>query len=129
MRPRLVPLFFLSIFLGLAAFVACPVIAQDAGSRKVDFNIARQPIEQALTALGEQSGLTIIIAFPLGTHGIASGVIGAYTPEEALRLILAPLGLRADYLNARTVAIRRTDADQQVVTPEKVTAPPHAPSP
>lgn len=129
MKPRLVPLFLLSILLGVAAFVAYPVIAQGVASRKVDFNISRQPIEQALTALGEQSGLTIIIAFPLSTHGIAPDVIGAYTPEEALRLMLEPLGLRADYLNARTVAIRRAGADQQVVTPEKITAPPHAPSP
>ncbi len=128
MRPRLVPLFFLSILLGVAAFVAHSVIAQDAASRKVDFNIARQPIEQALTALGEQAGLTIIIAIPLGREGIAP-IVGTYTPEEALRLMLEPLGLRADYLNARTVAIRRAGIVQQVVSPEKIAAPPHAPTP
>lgn len=81
--------------------------APDAPSAaaRVEFHIASQSVGQALTALGEQTGFTIVVESALARDMIAPALDGRYTVDEALRKILAPLGLRAEYLDKHTIAV------------------------
>src|SRR5689334_11412500 len=100
----LLPLFFLSS----ASF------AQGDNSPKLEFNIASQPMETALTALGAQSGLTIIVETKVSKGVKAAALTGTYTADEALQKLLEPAKLKAEYLDSKTVAIR--SATEQTAT-------------
>jgi len=80
--------------------------SESPDTRKVNFHIAQQPVGDALTEFGEQSGLAIGIPADLGRNVKAPPVEGRLTPAEALRRILAPAGLVAEYIDSKTVAIR-----------------------
>src|SRR6185437_2995382 len=67
-------------------------------AQKVSLDIPSQPIAGALTALGQQSGLTIMLAAAANSDAVSPAVVGDYTPDEALRKVLASSGLRAVYL-------------------------------
>lgn len=89
-------------------------VGADSGSpdvKRVNFHIAQQPIGDALTELGEQSGLTIGIPAALGRNIISPSVQGTLTPAEALQRILEPTGLVAEYLDLKTVAIHTANID------------------
>jgi len=73
--------------------------------QKLEFHLAEQPLGQALTALGRQSGLTLVMESSLARSVIAPALEGRYTPAEALRKFLAPTGLHAQYLDKRTVVV------------------------
>src|SRR5262249_53904009 len=73
---------------------------------RVDFHISAQPMETAVTELGAQSGLTIIVETKVSKGVKAPALSGQYTPEEALKKLLAPAGLKAEYLDSKTVVVR-----------------------
>jgi hypothetical protein len=79
----------------------------------VEFHLARQPVGQALTALGQQSGLTVVIESSLARGVMAPAVEGRYTPAEAVRQILGRTGLRARYLDKKTVVVLASRGDTQ----------------
>lgn len=89
-------------------------IGADSGSpdvRKVNFHIAQQLVGDALTELGEQSGLAIAISGELARDIVTPPLEGLFTPSEALDRILATTGLRAEFLDGKTVTVlpvRRT---------------------
>lgn len=95
-----------AVALAISGALCAEGVGQAAAPRKIDFHIAGQPISDALTALGRQSGLTIIVESRLSRGLMATPLSGSYTPDEALRKILGPAGLRAEYLDGKTVAIR-----------------------
>lgn len=103
----------LALVLLLASSVGAPAALHaqaPAPTSKVNFNIQPQPIGKALTVFGEQSGLTVIVESKL-SHGLQSrAVSGAYTPDEALKQILEPAGLKAEYLDNKTVLVRSASA-------------------
>ncbi len=78
----------------------------EAAAPKVNFYIKQQPMGAALTAFGEQSGLTVIVESKLGRGLTSQPLSGLYTADEALRRILEPAGLIAEYLDSKTVLIR-----------------------
>src|SRR3954468_23714239 len=72
----------------------------------IAFDIRALPMSEALTRLGEQSGLTIIVETQV-SKGIRSAALsGRYTADEALKKLLEPAGLKAEYLDSRTVTVR-----------------------
>ena len=73
--------------------------------QKLEFHLTEQPLGQALTALGRQSGLTLVMESSLARSVIAPALEGHYTPAEAVRKLLAPTGLHAQYLDKRTVVV------------------------
>jgi hypothetical protein len=81
--------------------------------QKIEFHLAQQPVGQALTALGQQSGLTVVMESSLARDVMAPAVEGRYTPAEAVRQILAPTGLRAQYLDKKTVVVLASREDTQ----------------
>src|SRR6266478_6885298 len=73
--------------------------------QKVALNIASQPVADALSELGRQTGLGIVVYSSLGRGVTAPKLEGQYTPAEALARILTPAGLHAEYLDEKTVAV------------------------
>jgi iron complex outermembrane recepter protein len=74
--------------------------------QKVRFHIAQQPIGDALTEFGEQSGLAIAIPAGLAHDVTAQPINGQYTPDEALQQLLSPIGLQAEYIDKTTITVR-----------------------
>src|SRR5437588_109634 len=81
-------------------------------TQKVVLNIPAQPIVDALRELGRQTGLGIAVYSSLGRVANATRLQGEYTPAEALERILAPAGLRAEYLDDKTVAVVGGEPEQ-----------------
>jgi len=100
---------------GPVASVALAQQVQSLAPQKLAIQIAQQPVAQALTVLGEQSGLTIIVASTLSRGVVSPAIGGVLTADEALRQILTPVGLQADYLDSHTVAVRASDRAQNPV--------------
>jgi iron complex outermembrane recepter protein len=90
----------------LAAMMTCGVVhAQQAA---VDVNIDAQPLDKALNAWAAQTGYQVLTPVERSASGrTAPSVKGRYTPESALKLLLASEDLRYQFVNARTVAIRQ----------------------
>ncbi len=77
-------------------------------------DIPAQPVASALTDLGLQTGLTIIIETKVSLGVKSEAVHGSYTADEALKKLLEPVRLRADYLDSKTVAIRIAKEDENM---------------
>lgn len=70
--------------------VAAPAQAQEAAR---DFNIPAQPLANAITAFGQQSGLQVSAQAPLVEGRTSSAVRGALPPLQALSQLLTGTGL------------------------------------
>lgn len=81
--------------------------AQD--ETRQDFNIAAQPVSQALRAYAQQSGDQIVFYSEIGKGRESAPVAGSYTRQEALLKLLENTGLKYRRVNRRTIAIS-TDA-------------------
>jgi outer membrane receptor protein involved in Fe transport len=92
------------VILGLASYGA---VAGAAGSNQaLQLNIVSQPIGDALNEFARQTGLQVVIDPKEGKGVTAPSVMGAFTARDALEKLLANTGLRFEYLNERTVAVR-----------------------
>lgn len=77
----------------------------DSAPQKIEFHLQSQLVGDALTAVGQQTGLNIAVSSTL-TQGLKSSPLdGRYTPTEALLRILADTGLRAEFLDHNTVVV------------------------
>lgn len=70
------------------------------------FEIAAAPLDEALTAFAQQSGLQIILDAKAAEGIRSSGLSGTYTAEAAIAKLLAQTPFRAEWLDGHTVAIR-----------------------
>ena len=73
--------------------------------RTSNFDIAAQPLAQALTAFGRQSGTQIAVDTASVTGKTSSGINGAMTSEQALRQLLAGTGLTFHFTSANAVTV------------------------
>jgi len=77
----------------------------------VKLNIPAQPLDTALNAWAGQTGYQVLIAIERNTERHrAPTVTGTYTPEGALKILLANTDLRYQFVARRTVAIRAAQA-------------------
>jgi iron complex outermembrane receptor protein len=70
-----------------------------------EFNIAAQPVSQALRAYAQQSGDQIVFYSDIGKGRESAPVEGSFTRQEALRRLLENTGLKYRRVNAKTIAI------------------------
>ncbi|MCG8543254.1 MAG: TonB-dependent receptor, partial [Alphaproteobacteria bacterium] len=95
---------------------ALPTLAQAASQPQATtpraFNIPPQPLSSALTEFGRQAGLQIAVDSNLVAGVRTEGAQGDYTPEQALRQILAGTGLRYRYTSASAVMVERAVAGE-----------------
>jgi len=94
--------------LGAALSVlAASGVAAGPAAAPVSLNIEAQPIGSALNEFARQTGLQVVL-FAEVSQGVTSPrLAGSYDPQQALRILLANTGLSYEYINERTVAIRK----------------------
>ncbi|HEY0940387.1 MAG TPA: TonB-dependent receptor [Steroidobacter sp.] len=76
-----------------------------ADQARQEFNIAAQPLSQALREYAQQSGDQVVFYSDVGKGRDAPAVAGSYTRQEALNRLLENSGLKYRRVNAKTVAI------------------------
>ncbi len=91
---------------GLAGAAAPP--AKSAAS--VAVSITRQPMADALTELGRQIGMQVVIDSELAKGRTAPAVSGRLTLDQAMRSILKDTGLRYEFVDERTIAVMSASA-------------------
>jgi iron complex outermembrane receptor protein len=92
---------------GLPAFADTgpiePAVAQ--AGRTATFDIPSQPLAQALTGFGRQSGLQIAVDTAATTGKTSGAVSGTMAVEEALRRLLAGTGLTFQFTSVSAVTV------------------------
>lgn len=90
-----------------------PAAQLESEPRTFELRITVQPLDEALQEFSRQSGMQVIYFSGL-THGFQSpGVNGKYTVTAALQALLNGSGLSFRVINARTVEIRKEEADAE----------------
>lgn len=98
--------------IGITLSGVTAVHAQPATETPVTVSIQSQPLAAALNQWADQTGYMVLIAADDAVAvGTAPPVEGAYSPEAALKLLLANSGLRYELVSPRTVSIRRAQAE------------------
>ena len=98
------------------------VIAAPPAEVKLD--IRKQPIRTALAAFSNQSGIQIVYPDDEVTPELISPtLVGKYAPQVALDRLLADTGLCYQYVNDRTVAIRRAASPESKKNSEETERP------
>lgn len=80
-----------------------PSLAQ--ANRTATFDIPAQPLAQALTAFGRQSGLQVAVDTAVAAGKTSGAVVGSMTLEQALRQLLAGTGLSYQFTSANAVTV------------------------
>lgn len=83
-------------------------LAQAGDARR--FDIPAQPLADALTMFGQQSGLQVTLDARIAAGLSAPAVSGTIPPEEALRRLLAGTGITWHFSSGNTVALERPEA-------------------
>jgi iron complex outermembrane receptor protein len=91
-------------------------IVQADAAAKVDFNIPKQSLADALAAWSRQSGLQVLRRDTDGADVTASSVTGKFSPAEALEKMLAATGLAYEFVNDRTVRIAPVGTNAQTTS-------------
>jgi outer membrane receptor protein involved in Fe transport len=83
-------------------------------AQTVEFNIAPQPLQEALIKYSAQSGVQVTTAAEIIDGKASAGVIGTYPAQGALEQLLKGTALGFDVINGNTVTIHRTAGDRTV---------------
>lgn len=94
----------LAIGIAPAAFSQEPPLEAQAG-RSGTFDIPAQPLAQALTAFGRQSGMQIAVDTASVAGKTSAGVNGTMTADQALRQLLAGSGLTYQFTSGNAVTV------------------------
>lgn len=92
----------------------CSARADDAGpgavvpAGAIRFDLPAQPLAQTLQVFGRMTELAVIVPSPLLEGRTSAPVSGSYLPRDALRLVLAGTGLRAEF----------TGVDEAIIAPD-----------
>ncbi|ADE14913.1 TonB-dependent siderophore receptor [Nitrosococcus halophilus Nc 4] len=107
MRKRLgIPM----VYLGLLLIISLTLFRPAAADTAVTLDIPAQPLEQAVTVLASQTQLTIGGDTRLLRGHQAPPLRGSYTPEAALRALLAGTGITYRFTGAKTVTLEQAVA-------------------
>ncbi|GFE89012.1 TonB-dependent receptor domain-containing protein [Steroidobacter agaridevorans] len=102
-----------AIIASLLAVASAGALAQtnptSTDQTRQEFNIAAQPLSQALREYAQQSGDQVVFYSEIGKGREAPALSGSYTRQEALQRLLENTGLKYRRVNAKTIAIS-TDA-------------------
>jgi iron complex outermembrane receptor protein len=85
-------------------------IQEAQSERTVAFDIPSQPLAQALTAFGRQSGVQVAFDPTAAAGKTSVAVSGSLTPDQALRQLLGGSGLSHQFTSARAVTVSGTAA-------------------
>lgn len=92
-----------------------PEAAQSANKAQLQFNIPSQDLATALSSFGKTANLQLLYSAEL-TRGLKTeGVSGTYTPEQALRILLAGTGLMARITDSGVVTVKEIVALEPIM--------------
>ncbi|MDZ7751321.1 MAG: TonB-dependent receptor [Gammaproteobacteria bacterium] len=100
----------LALLPGVTPLLVTPAAAQSATAEPMTFNLRAQPLDQAVTELARQAGLTIGGDAALLRSRQAPALQGRYTPHEALRILLTGSGVAARFAGDSTVTLMQASA-------------------
>jgi iron complex outermembrane recepter protein len=107
----------LSMAAPMSLFGSAIVSAQTVQAPALSADIPRQPLEQALTAFANQTGVQVIYVASLvrdqKSHPVAAGL----RAEEAIARLLRGTGLRFEYLTPQSIRILAASPARQATTP------------
>ncbi|MNU44216.1 hypothetical protein D3C71_330250 [compost metagenome] len=106
------------------ASVSAPVAASARDETARRFEVASQPLDQALAAFSVSTGLQMLYDSPLAAGRRSSPVSGTMQPREALALMLAGTGLTARFTSAGAVVIYAGSTSAVTLNPITATAAP-----
>ena len=93
------------------SMLCSPVWADDSsGGPLVAFDIPRQRADLALTEFAEQADLTLVFPSDVAREKLANPLIGEYTLEEGVRILLSGTGLNPAFSNRVVLSVA---ADEQ----------------
>ncbi|WP_286830713.1 MULTISPECIES: TonB-dependent receptor [Kordiimonas] len=92
-----------TLILGLSISVAAA--ADDPP--EIRFDIAPQPLRQALLEFSEQARIQLILAVDTEDIPISQGVVGVMTAEDALMRLMEGTGLEYHFSSGNTVTVRK----------------------
>jgi hypothetical protein len=98
------PLYALALPPVMAVAAENPATA-GAGETVVHFNIPAQPLEDALYAFGNVTGISIFVDGNAVAGRRSAAVEGAFTVTQALRILLAGTGLDVRPMGARAITL------------------------
>jgi len=111
--------------LGVSSFGVIVHAETATQSTTVTLGIEPQPLGDALNAFAQQAGLQIVFVYSeLAQATLSRRLEGRYSPQAALDELLANTEFRYEFLNDRTVEIRRkeasaTRAQEQTIAQER----------
>jgi outer membrane receptor for ferric coprogen and ferric-rhodotorulic acid len=91
----------------LLAFSAATAFAQAPLDRTISFDLAAQPLPQALNAFAAQSNLRIVFEAQDAQGFVSERILGSFTPRAVLRMLLESSPLRYDFVDDHTVEIHQ----------------------
>jgi len=94
-----------------------PEAVQSAENGQLRFEIPPQALASALSSFGEAADLQVLYDAALARGLKTEGVSGTYTPEQALRILLAGTGLVARFGDSGTVTLERLAVGKGKVLP------------
>lgn len=87
----------------LLAVLAMPV----HGAGPIRFDIPAQPLDEALHAFGQQSGMAVLVDRELTARQRSMPLSGAFSARDGLRRLLEGTGLMARYSGAEAFTVQR----------------------
>lgn len=87
----------------LLAVLAMPV----HGAGPIRFDIPAQPLDEALHAFGQQSGMAVLVDRELTARQRSMQLNGAFSARDGLRRLLEGTGLMARYSGAEAFTVQR----------------------
>ncbi len=90
-------------------------------SQRILFDLPAQPLAVALTAYGEVTGLSVLVAAGLTVNRQSAAVEGLFTPAQALRLLLTDSGLTARYTSNTAFTLIPTPPHDNIAAPARET--------
>jgi len=99
----------LAVLLYVTPLSAEPAVAQDRAGESMVLELPAQPLDQAVTKLARQAGLTVGGDAALLRGRQAPPLRGEYTPRQAMHALLSGSGITARFTGNATVTLVRAD--------------------
>lgn len=113
--------FFMAMASGIAAAASPILVAQNPqpsrGKVPVEFDIPPQALTSSLSKFAAATGLQVSYKGALASGLQSPGVVGLYSPEDALARLLSGTGLGFTFVDEETVTLQRADSSSLAPVP------------
>ncbi|MPY69298.1 MAG: TonB-dependent siderophore receptor [Alphaproteobacteria bacterium] len=106
---------------GIAVPLDAAALQQAQAENALRFDIPAQPLPEALTAFGRQSGWQLTYPSPLAQGQRSRAVSGRHTPAEALNILLGGTGITWRPAGDRAVTLTRIEDESGAMTLNPIT--------